>query len=984
MSGWFNNRFQTPIEKRYYGTLYAGLALLLFLGTFWAVYNEIETRRPWKDYQEDFYAFKARVLKYKLKQLNPKSVSGEVKKLTSEITKIDHQMHSGELATVQDQLNDIAKEIIDLNQDRANLKAEADNRNYLFEHNRRENHPDKAEEYRKERTDLEKGMADIDVKLAGLEQRRTAITQEKIKPLADKKKALESRRDSLYGAIADLRKKIEETESAPTKIQQVMLIDFDRSNFGNVKMRADRCQSCHMGINDPVMADTTIFTKIGKGNVFGSGKEKMAKSYRKVFGPHPQMELLKLHPIEKFGCTGCHGGQANSVDDVDHAHGIQEYWERPLLKGGYMEANCRRCHEGDYNFMTMERVSQGRKLFIDFGCFGCHDGPGIPDWKMYKVGPSLLNVSKKVSPQWAFQWIMNPTQWNEHTRMPNFKFSPEQTEAVVAYLFNASKNSTYRPVAASVPSGDAANGQRIIHEVGCIACHAVDDFEGRGEFKFVPATNKESLWPNQAKTGNRVAEGNMFGPDLNKVGSKVTAEWLYDWVKNPEHYNPSARMPSLRLSDGEAADVTAYLMSKKDPNPPAAAGLTHLNDPQWIERGGKIIREYGCFGCHQIDGMQDEGKVSVGLTDFGDKHGADLYFGYMTEHQLHSVRQHFDSSGYKLGELFEFLDNGEDWFTWTALKMKNPRVFATDAIQQKMPVFNMSDEEAYSLTVALRSHSKSYIPASYRDPAGELQPALNDGRFLVHWNNCVGCHKIEQHGGLVQDQLRKLLGLKGDDVLPYSPPNLNTVGAKLQEEWFFKFINNPASEPVRTWLKIRMPTYGFSPSEISRLDKYFLGLEKQTLQFTDYSYYPATSQTIAAGKELFEKLKCQQCHAAGASPSNGGAAAVPTPNLALAGGRLKPEWIPEWIREPSYIVPGTKMPSFFGTRTEQTSPYPEILGGDWKAQVSALRDYVWRIGGEKGIAPGSAPQAVEQVRAVSDTSAKPAPEQPAKGKLSYR
>jgi hypothetical protein len=138
--------------------------------------------------------------------------------------------------------------------------------------------------------------------------------------------------------------------------------------------------------------------------------------------------------------------------------------------------------------------------------------------------------------------------------------------------------------------------------------------------------------------------------------------------------------------------------------------------------------------------MQDEGKVSVGLTDFGDKHGADLYFGYMTEHQLHSVRQHFDSSGYKLGELYEFLDNGEDWFTWTALKMKNPRVFATDAIQQKMPVFNMSDDEAYSLTVALRSHSKSYIPASYRDPAGELQPALNDGRFLVHWNNCVGCH----------------------------------------------------------------------------------------------------------------------------------------------------------------------------------------------------------------------------------------------------
>jgi mono/diheme cytochrome c family protein len=946
MIGWFKKRLATPIEQRYYGSIYAGLALILFLGTFWAVYDEIDSRRPWKDYQEQYRALKVRVLKYRIKEARSKVSSSELKKLNAEIKGIDAKLHGGKMKEVNDRIDDLAIRIRDISQERANLKSVADNRNYLFEHNRREMHPQAAAEYRKERKDLENQMAALDATIDSLDKARIALITENVKPLQDQRKALETQRDSLYGTIVDLKKKVEDAEAAPVKIQQVMLPDFDRSNFGNVKLRADRCQSCHMGIADPVMADTTIFTKVGKGEVFRT--KKLADRYRKVFGPHPQSELLKLHPIEKFGCTGCHGGQPMAVDDVDHAHGIEEYWERPLLKGDYMQSNCRSCHEGNYNFMTMQRVSDGRKLFIDFGCFGCHDGPAIPDWQTYKVGPSLLNVARKVTPEWAYNWIMNPQRWNEHTRMPNFRFTPEQTEAVVTYLVNSSKNSPFKPVSDVAPSGDATRGAQTFREIGCIACHAIDEYEGRGKYKFIAAKDSTSLWPNVAGTGNRVAEGNMFAPDLNKIGSKVSAAWLYDWIRDPKHYNPQTRMPNMRLSDQEASDITAYLMTKRDPDPPQAPALTHLNDPAWIERGAKTIREYGCFGCHRIEGMEKEGKVSVALTDFGTKTGGDLYFGYMSEPQLHSVRRHFDSSGYPLGRQFEFLENGEDWFTWTTLKMKNPRVFATDAIQQKMPVFNMTDEEAYALTVLLRSYSKAYIPASYRDPAGVLQPALNDGRFLVHWNNCVGCHKIEEHGGFVQENLRTLLGLKGDAVLPYAPPSLNTIGAKAQENWFYRFIDNPASEPVRTWLKIRMPTFQFSAQEISRLDRYFLGLEKDQLGFTDYSYYPATDSTIAAGKILFERLKCQQCHSVGSQPNNGGDAAVPAPNLALAGNRLKPDWIPRWVRDPGAIVPGTKMPNFFGTIDNQTSPFPDILGGDWKAQINALRDYVWRLGGPKG------------------------------------
>jgi mono/diheme cytochrome c family protein len=972
MFGWFKKRYETPIEHRNYSTLYAMLSLVLFLGTLGAVYNEVDSRRPWKEYQEEYRMLRERVLKLRMKEAKSAANVGRIKTLDREIAKIDHELSKGELRDAQDRVDDLSMDIRDISQKRADVKAQADNRNYLFEHSRREKREADAMRYRQQRVDLEAKMASIDATIDSLTKIRDHIVDERLKPIRDRRTGFVDERDSLYKQYADLSTKLDETEAAPVKIKQVMITDMDRSNFGNVKMRVDRCQTCHLGISDPLMADTSIFTQIGPDQVFR--KKKNADRMRKVFGPHPFPELLKEHDIERFGCTSCHGGQPMSIDDVEHAHGMEAHWQQPLLVGAYVEGSCRKCHGGDYTFASggeeMRWISTGRKLFVDLGCFGCHEGPMVPDFKEYKVGPSLLNVSKKLTPEWAVRWVLDPNSWNEHTRMPNFKFNEQQAAAVVAYLFDRSRDSRYEPVALNAPAGDPARGRETIVQVGCIACHTIDAFTARGGFSFKRTSDTTSLWPNLAHNGNRVAEGNNFGPDLNGIGSKVSAEWLYDWVRNPKHYNPDSRMPILRLSDAEAADVTAYLMTHKRPGFADRATRVNLSDKRLVEQGGKLIREYGCFGCHQIGGMENESKVSVPLDDFGKKTEADLFFGYTSTTDLYSVRDHFDKTGFKLGELFEHVDRGENWFNWTVLKLKNPRVYATDQIPQKMPVFNMTDEEAYALTVLLRSQTKAYIPSTFVYSKGSLQPQLDDGRFLTHWNNCVGCHKIEQHGGFVLENLRKVMSLEGDNVLPYGPPNLNTVGAKIQEGWFYGFVSNPASTPVRTWLKIRMPTYAFTPEEISRLDRYFLALEGRSLAFTDYTSYPATDATIDAGREIFVRLKCQQCHPVGATPSNGGATAVPAPNLALAGNRLRPEWITLWISDPQAIVPGTKMPNFFGTRSEPSAPFKDILGGDWKAQLSALRDYVWRLGGPKG-------NGTTQLVAGADTTAAPAPSAPA-------
>lgn len=972
MFGWFKKRHDTPIEHRSYSLMYAGLSLLLFLGTLGAVYNEVDSRRPWKDYQEDYRLLRTRVLELRMKEAKSAANVERIRQLDREVAKLDDALSGDKLHDVQEQVDDLSMQIRNVSQERANVKSEADNRNYLFEHSRRERHEKEAQEYRAERIELEQEMARLDATIDSLTKLRDNLLAEHIAPLRDRRTAFVGERDSLYKQYADLVTKLEEAEAAPVKVRQVMIADMDRSNFGNVKMRVDRCQTCHMGIGDPLMADTTIFTRIGPEEVFR--RKANADRLRKVFGPHPYPELLTKHNIERFGCTSCHGGQPMSIDDVEHAHGMEAHWEQPLLTGAYVEGSCRKCHGGDYTFAggnaEMEWISKGRKLFVDLGCFACHEGPMVPDFKEYKVGPSLLDISRKVSPEWAVRWVLDPASWNEHTRMPNFKFSEQQAKAVVAYLFDVSSDSRYRPASATAPAGDAARGRQTMIDIGCIACHTIDGFEARGGFHFARTGDTSALWPNRARNGNRVAEGNNFGPDLDGIGSKVSAEWLYDWVRNPKHFNPTSRMPIMRLSDAEAADITSYLMSRRKLGFVKASDRVNLSDRRLVEQGKSLVREYGCFGCHAIEGMESESKVSVPLEDFGKKTEADLFFGYISTRELFGVRKHFDTSGLQLGSMYQHVKRGEDWFSWTVLKMKNPRIFATDQIPQKMPVFNMTDEEAYALTVLLRSQTKAYIPTSFVYTRGPIQPSIDDGRFLTHWHNCVGCHRVENHGGFILENLRKVLNREGDDILPYGPPSLNTVGAKTQEGWFYGFLRDPSSRPVRTWLTVRMPTYNFTPQEITRLDRYFLALEGRSLSFTDYSAHPATDATIAAGRELFVRLKCQQCHAVGSTPPNGGATAVPAPNLELAGNRLQPEWIARWISDPQAIVPGTKMPNFFGTSAEPVAAFKDILGGDARAQINALRDYVWRLGGPKG--NGAAALVAAKDSTAVDTAAQPA------------
>ena len=98
--------------------------------------------------------------------------------------------------------------------------------------------------------------------------------------------------------------------------------------------RVDRCITCHMGY-----------------------EWKGLENAPNPFKTHPK-EILDKHPLQKYGCTICHGGQGYALNK-EEAHGFIEHWEEPLLgkelediyrppdRKVLLQMNCNICHRYD-------------------------------------------------------------------------------------------------------------------------------------------------------------------------------------------------------------------------------------------------------------------------------------------------------------------------------------------------------------------------------------------------------------------------------------------------------------------------------------------------------------------------------------------------------------------------------------------------------------------------------------------------------------
>jgi mono/diheme cytochrome c family protein len=929
--------------------VFAASSLFLFLSVIWMVWDDFD--REWKNTQRRFAQLEYQVTQAQREQAVRSVDRNKIAQLEAQRKQAEQNIAANrkKVDDLQDQLKDADNKVFRATLDYNYMKATYDQDRYDFE-TTREADPKSSATAKKQKIaeDEAKRLAELNLAMEKAIADKEAV-QKQLGQYTGQAAAAEKQIEDMRTEQTRLGKRLDVLAPSPTKtyfrnaplldfmaptikVQQIILPNVvDDVNFIRVP-KMDRCQTCHLAIDK-------------------KGYEK----YPQPFTTHPDLETFlggsSTHPIDKVGCTVCHEGMGQSVSFRDAAHmpsnekqkdeWEKKYhweephlWDYPMLPLSMTQASCEKCHKQQVFVPKADKLTVAYATYERAGCYACHKTKGFEN--MRKPGPILTKINAKLSPDWVKNWIRNPRAVKPTTWMPRFWYnsnnsSPEdavrneaEINAIVSYLF--ANSDTHEFAVKSPGHGDAGNGEKIVKDIGCQGCHVV----GEG--------SREQAGPRRT-----------FGQPLENIGNKTTYEWVYNWVRDPKHYNPATFMPNLRLTDQQVADVATYLTGLKGPGgdapkaqadqkatedvlfdymkavlpvEDARAQVAKMNAEQkQVELGRRAISRYGCFSCHDIKGFEKAQSIGTDLSEEGSKLVTRLDFAFITDIPHTS----------KLG--------------WFRTKLHDPRIFDKGRVlapldKLRMPNFDLSDEENSRLVMALMSLQREIQPSAAYPARSARTDYLYEGRTLVHRRNCVGCHIIEGDGG-------DFLKLVADPSL--GPPMLTPEGARVQHDWLYSFIRGPIT--IRPWLAVRMPTFGLDDQNINGVINYFGGISNKMTPFETHEFVrTASNDNGAGGKQLFELLKCQQCHVLGAIPKD-----QPTSNLApdlrMSAERLQPDWILDWLKKPSDILPGTRMPAFWPDYPK--SFYPQ-MNGDAEAQIRAIRDHLLTFRGGPSPKPGAA------------------------------
>ncbi len=886
-----------PDEKRSYSLHFFVLMLVLSAVTLWALVDEIWIRRPWKEHQAQYFAAEQERIGAQVTEIQTELAEGganasEHQALLGKISGLERTIAAQSLKVredaVEEALTRLRLEHLSVTREHQFSKSEWEAAFYDFRHALHVGN-DAAADYRQTMQELQ---ARVDAAAKEIERVEGEIAT-KEKELPKEIGELAAARTELTNfrrPLANAERRLARVTGRFPEIQQIVVPGFSRNEFRQVVDRVDRCTSCHLGILDEASdRDSGLFRAHPKRMVQipGQSGEKDA--------------LLGIHPATKFGCTSCHQGQGIATTAED-AHGWHElgtepihYWDQPMLLGNMVEASCNQCHSDRQFLVGADHLNEAKELFRYLGCFGCHQVEGYEDFP--KIGPDLRRVAGKINPEWLVRWIENPRAIHATARMPVFGVDRQQATQVAAYLLDASD--PFEPIGPA-PSlhGDATRGKEIVESRGCAGCHTIDE--------------------QPPKTGNRRFD---FAPALMDLSEKVVSSaWIYDWVKSPTRYSPTTRMPNLRLSDAEAADVATYLAAGTQPSAPPAALAAALKSADNIKEGERLIGDLGCFGCHEIKGFEKTGRSAPPLDGFGTKEPYELDFGDTLNADYSGPEVH------------------ETWGSWVTNKLENPRLYLTERIDMRMPDFQLTEAEITRLVTFLKSRVPVLVTEHYIAASTQLDKRLDQGLLLAEHFNCRGCHAFA--------------GAQGDITARYedaalAPPSLVGEGRKVRSDWLFRFIKSPHT--LRPWLDIRMPTFATTDAEASTLVEYLYALSGERHLHSFVGPGDVLAEDLAIGREMFDRLQCLKCHSVSTASSGAGQAAGDlAPDLSMARERLRYDWVVDWLKDPQALQPETRMPTFFPLEddddpTSFSSPIPEFLDGDAVKQIELLAATIYSL-----------------------------------------
>jgi mono/diheme cytochrome c family protein len=95
-----------------------------------------------------------------------------------------------------------------------------------------------------------------------------------------------------------------------------------------------------------------------------------------------------------------------------------------VLTSVVLLASCAQAQDG------RAQVGQGRMLFREQGCYGCHTAEGMGT----SIGPDLSRIGAKRNGTDLVRWLRDPSTHRPSAHMPRIQLTEVEVQALAAYL----------------------------------------------------------------------------------------------------------------------------------------------------------------------------------------------------------------------------------------------------------------------------------------------------------------------------------------------------------------------------------------------------------------------------------------------------------------------------------------------------------------------------------------------------------------------
>ena len=509
---------------------------------------------------------------------------------------------------------------------------------------------------------------------------------------------------------------------------------------------------------------------------------------------------------------------------------------------------------------------------------------GIP-WRPYAVSVFCAFAASLVYWQVRTDW----REWKElthgHVLLANTRSGTLSWKQpiVPAQYAQASCGACHREDLAQTPRLN--HGRQLLVKFNCAGCHQLQD----------------------------VDRPEMLGPDLTNIGTKVSREWIYKWLKDPRTLTDAdgtvtvngvdlePRMPKFDLSDVELRALSAYLSAQHAKRPePSRISTSVAKSGDAAEQGKTRYNQMFCGTCHAI-AVERGGETKLIGGDIGP--------------ELTKV-------GSKVKP------------EWLVAWLRDPQGYLEHT---RMPRFQWSDKDLYQVT--------QYILTKLTDPdllknvpqlgaPSEAEVQLGKGLFVE--KGCAECHVIQGVKPKIEfgPNLSALAMAAGPYAIEIESPRklpvafhfvkANVERLDIRESivprsmiaYLQAKITNPASVTPET----HMPAFRMSQPDLDDVTTALLSMSGPPLPNTTQNSviverHRTEFHPDGEAGQLYQRYRCYVCHT---FKGYGGTLA---PDLSYEGSRSRREWLIEFLKNPQTLRPTltVRMPVFSMSEQDATT-----------------------------------------------------------------